>query len=440
MQITRRELLEIAAWLAAAPAAAQTKDADALEAARARAAETIRGYSAEGFHRTATAVDRTSGDRLLALAKSAGVAASLEPFELSRVDPVAAFLEIDGQRIDGLPMFDGAFTNADGVSGAIGAIGAGRPSAFARIAPNAEAALRQIRDASPHRAIVAVTMGGNAGLCPVNAASFTAPFGPPVMQVGSEHLATVERAAASGRDVRVVAQVSRRTAAAVNVVGEVRGVQPGLSPVCVMTPRSGWHANASERGGGLACWLEAMRTVVAAHGPADGLRQGHGSPPKPRAKPAAAHVQAGAPGGLLRTVKFVASSGHELGHLGLHAYLEENAGLARAALAWVHLGANIGASTGNTGLTVSDDRLGSAAAQALSAHGLERVKPAPAAQVGGEAATIGAEGGRFISFIGQNAWFHNPRDLWPDAVDIRAVAQFARAIGDLTVSLANTPA
>ena len=78
--------------------------------------------------------------------------------------------------------------------------------------------------------------------------------------------------------------------------------------------------------------------------------------------------------------------------------------------------------------------------EALSAHGLERVKPAPAAQVGGEAATIGAEGGRFISFIGQNAWFHNPRDLWPDAVDIRAVAQFARAIGDLTVSLANTPA
>jgi len=435
MQITRRELLEIAAWLAAAPAAAQTKDADALEAARARAAETIRGYSAEGFHRTATAVDRASGDRLLALAKSAGVAASLEPFELSRVDPVAAFLEIDGQRIDGLPMFDGAFTNADGVSGAIGAIGGGRPIAFARIAPNAEAALRRIRDASPHRAIVAVTMGGNAGLCPVNAASFTAPFGPPVMQVGSEHLATVERVAASGRDVRVVAQVSRRTAAAVNVVGEVRGVQPGLSPVCVMTPRSGWHANASERGGGLACWLEAMRAVVAAHRPAESGRDvAHD-----RAE-AGHYVQGGAAGGLLRTVKFVASSGHELGHLGLHAYLERNAGLARAALAWVHLGANIGASTGNTGLTVSDDRLGSAAAKALAAHGLERVKPAPAAQVGGEAATIGAEGGCFISFIGQNAWFHNPRDLWPDAVDVRAVAQFARAIGDLTVSLANTPA
>ena len=29
-----------------------------------------------------------------------------------------------------------------------------------------------------------------------------------------------------------------------------------------MTPRSGWHANASERGGGLVCWLETMRAVV----------------------------------------------------------------------------------------------------------------------------------------------------------------------------------
>jgi hypothetical protein len=38
---------------------------------------------------------------------------------------------------------------------------------------------------------------------------------------------------------------------AVNVVADVRGTDPSLAPVCVMMPRSGWHANASERGGGL---------------------------------------------------------------------------------------------------------------------------------------------------------------------------------------------
>jgi hypothetical protein len=43
-----------------------------------------------------------------------------------------------------------------------------------------------------------------------------------------------------------------------------------------------------------------------------------------------------------------------------------------------------------------------------------------------------------VSFIGRNAWFHNPRDLWPDAVDVNAVARFARAVADLTLALANT--
>jgi hypothetical protein len=144
--------------------------------------------------------------------------------------------------------------------------------------------------------------------------------------------------------------------------------------------------------------------------------------------------------GLLRTVRFVASSGHELGHLGLHDYLHRNPTLGHDAYAWVHYGANIGASTGDVGMTPSDDRLRDAALHALAPHGLEKIRQAQAAQVGGEAATIRDAGGRFISFIGANAWFHNPGDLWPDAIDIQAVARFARATADLTLQLANTPA
>ena len=137
-----------------------------------------------------------------------------------------------------------------------------------------------------------------------------------------------------------------------------------------------------------------------------------------------------------RTVRFIASSGHELGHLGLHGYLDRNAGLAQKAVAWVHLGANIGASTGDTRMTPSDDDLASAAVRALKPYALDTIGRAPASQVAGEAATIKEQNGRFISFIGQNAWFHNPKDLWPDAVDIAVVARFARAVADLTVALA----
>ena len=414
MHLTRRELIEIGGGivLAAAPGLRGHASQPAGDETARRAADVISGYSAEGLHRTATAVDRASADRLVTLARATGAAPSLEPFELSRVDPVAHFVEIPGQRIDGLPMFDGAFTGADGVSGAIGPIEGDHAIAFTSTAPNGEAVLRKLRESSRHRAIVVATTGGKPGPCPINAGWFSAPFGPPVLQVGSEHASAIQRAAEAGASVRVVAHATRQRATAFNVVASITGTRPDESPVCVMTPRSGWHANASERGGGLACWLAAMRAVAATDGPAEA--------------------------GLYRTVRFVASSGHELGHLGLHAYLDRNPALARQAFAWVHLGANIGAATGDTRVTPSDEALASAAMEALAGHGLEGIRRMPTTQVGGEAATIAEGGGRFVSFIGQNAWFHNPRDLWPDAVDIATVARFARAVADLTTSLANS--
>ena len=128
-------------------------------------------------------MDRASANALLARARATGAAASLEPFDLSRVDTVAAFVEIDGRQIDGLPMFDGPFTGAAGVTGRIGVIGSDRPIAWTRIAPNGEAELRRMRDGSKHTAIVAVTVGGKTGLCPVNAGWFSEPFGPPVLQL-----------------------------------------------------------------------------------------------------------------------------------------------------------------------------------------------------------------------------------------------------------------
>jgi hypothetical protein len=198
-------------------------------------------------------------------------------------------------------------------------------------------------------------------LCPVNATDFTRPFGPPVLQVSSEHLAAIEQAVTSGGQVRLVAHSTRTAATAFNVVAEAHGTRPELKPVCVMTPRSGWYLNASERGGGLASWLEAIRAVAAT---------------KPR-----------------RTVRFVASSGHELGHRGLHSYLDRNPALASGALAWVHLGANIGASTGPTAMTCSDDRVEAAALRALGVYGIDDLPRTPAAQVGGEALTISRKAG-----------------------------------------------
>jgi hypothetical protein len=85
----------------------------------------------------------------------------------------------------------------------------------------------------------------------------------------------------------------------------------------------------------------------------------------------------------------------------------------------------------------SDRGLEEIAIRTFAARGPDRLSPRSPAQVGGEAATIGREGGRFVSFIGESDWFHNPRDRWPDAVNAGAVSRCAKGAADLALALAN---
>ena len=215
MRVTRRELFERAGFtLVLGGAALRAAADDATDGVAGRAADIVREYSREGFHRTATTVDRASADRLRSLARAAGVEARLEPFELSRVDPGPAFLDLGGRRLEGLPMFDGEFTSRDGIRAALGSSGSDRAIGWLPMGPNGEVALRTIRDETPHRALIVVTNGQRPGLCPINAAFFSEPFGPPVLQIGGEHRAVVEEAARGGATVRFVANATRRPATA----------------------------------------------------------------------------------------------------------------------------------------------------------------------------------------------------------------------------------
>ena len=56
----------------------------------------IREYDAQGWHRTGTAVDHESAQWLADLVSETGVDVSLEPFELSRIDPGECYLEVGG--------------------------------------------------------------------------------------------------------------------------------------------------------------------------------------------------------------------------------------------------------------------------------------------------------------------------------------------------------
>ena len=97
----------------------------------------IQAYAEQGFHRTGTDVDRISGDWLADAVRQIGPEPAREEFSLSRVDPVAASLVVNDRRIEGLPLFDGGFTGAAGITGALGTLESDAPIGLAEIPPNA---------------------------------------------------------------------------------------------------------------------------------------------------------------------------------------------------------------------------------------------------------------------------------------------------------------
>jgi len=400
LTLTRREWLSV---VSVAPFGAATRGAAAQDAA-GRIAAVVRDYAAQGFHRTGTRVDQSSAQWLAEQVRYAGPAATLESFSINRVDLLKSQLELSGRRVEGVPLFDGAFTTAAGVSGRLGPLNSDADIGLTETAVNAAGtgALGAARRANRHKAIVAITKGLRPGLCPSNADSFLEPFGPPVLQLSSDDGSWVANHAARGSKVTLIANVLRNGAIAENVTAEIAGTDASLPPIVVMTPRSGWYWCASERGGGIACWLEIMRGVREAR-------------PK-------------------RTVLFVASSGHELGHLGINAYIDKRPGIVRRAAAWLHLGANIGAASAlnNNLLQASDDDIDRALSDAMMMAGLTIARRAPRANVpAGEAEAIHRGGGRYVSSIGGNALFHNLADKGSESVDPQSVVKFSASYLEL---------
>jgi len=373
-----------------------------------RIARVIHAYAEQGFHRTGTDVDRISGDWLAAEVREIGLTPAREDFSLSRVDPVRASLAVGERSIEGLPLFDGGFTDAAGIAGPLGDLGSNAPIGLTEIAPNAAdaGALGEARRQNRHRAIVVVTTGARPGFCPSNADSFLRPFGPPVLQVASAEAALLADCARRGENAVLTAQVARRDAQAFNIVATISGTDRSAAPLVVMTPRSGWWWCASERGGGIACWLEIMRAL-------------HDARP-------------------VRDVVFVASSGHELGHLGIDGFIARRSGIVPGAKAWMHLGANIGAAQGpGNNLQASDDAMEGVMADAMVEAGLAIDRRHPRGRVPrGEAENVHRGGGRYVSIIGNNDLFHNTQDRGADVVDLTAIARFARAFVVVAKALA----
>ena len=353
-----------------------------------RAADWLRSWDSQGLHRTGTDGDEAGAAWLAQEAASLGASVSSETFTLDRVDPVDCYVEVDGGRTDGVPVFDAPPTGSEGISGTIGTdIG------VVQLSPHAvySGEYRTLRRSASYRALVIVCHGTQPGLGLLNAEQFREPYGAPAIHVTEP---------VRGRVARVVAHYRRTPASARNILIHLAGADPTRPPLVVMTPRSSWWQSTAERGGGLVCWLECLRALLA--------------------EPPACDVV------------MTANSGHELGHLGLDEFLAHRPGWERTAI-WIHWGANIGAAAGELTVMSADDELRAMATSELSdvAHAFAPKMKVPS----GETRDIHRAGGRYLTLVGSNPLFHLPQDRWPHAVDVAAIERIASAAARMVVRL-----
>jgi len=246
----------------------------------------------------------------------------------------------------------------------------------------------------------------------MNADPFNPPSGCLAVQLPASCIEQLRAACAAHEVAHISCQAAFVPASSANVVARAEGLDPTLPPVVVLTPRSGWGPCASERAPGLACLLEALRAVAAA-----------GRPPR-------------------RPVVFAATSGHELGHLGLTRLMGD---LGQSFFAWVHLGANLGSrlpAEWPVWYQASDAYLEQLLVGSLREAGNEQIKLIT--KIGekplGEVREVHEQGSRYVSLMAANPRFHHPTDTYPDAVDMDKTVRICRAVIQVVLSLTDMDA
>ena len=370
--------------------------------------EFFAAYDAFGERRTGGEGDAASAEWLRARAQAAGAAAMLMPVTFGRFLPDPSWLEAKGRRIEGLPLFDGGTTEEAGISGALGPLGSDAPIGVVEMEPRAASLpgnpFAVARQQSRHAAIVVALRTQPDSLAPLNAHDAESPFGPPVLQVAGREAPFLLGLAERGTAARIVVAGSRAPGRSANIRASLTGEAP---PLLLLTPRTSWWTSTAERAGGILAWLTALETLAAS----------------PRR----------------RAVVALATCGHELGHIGAHRAFAAEPALARDSRLVLHLGANLGCAGADRLVVRSNvEGLAERMAAALVAAGHPRapLEVATGGKANGEAHEIESRGGRYLSLIGDNPWFHAPEDRWPDSVDIARATAIARAVAAVALEQA----
>lgn len=363
----------------------------------------IREFAAQGIHRTGWPADDAASHWIGNWLNQHNIASQIEPFEFPRIHQAPSFVEWQDHHIEGVVLHDGGRTPRGGVIGPL-VTAAGTARAPVRLlAPGTLADPMSLMAAGGSLPAAAIVLAGDSQgeIVLRNAEHLATPRPVPVLQVAARHADALHDAASRGLSVRVVVDYQRVPARATNVIADIQ--TPGASQqVVIMTPKSGWFGCAAERGGGLVIAL-----ALAAAAARTGHRRFH--------------------------VRCLFTSGHELGHWGLRAYLEAHPEIRAQTRLWIHLGASIGARHPWPGSPILYSK--EPAWRAWFVPVLERLRAGPVTLAPIEQRPPGESrevlDHPFVSMGGAHRYFHSPLDTPSIAADADNVMAYAAAFGEL---------
>jgi hypothetical protein len=364
------------------------------------------------LHRTGTEGENETAYWLADEINKCGLTVEVDSFNFIKRTPGRCQVTNGTHTAIGLPMFDGGSTSSNGIKGSHGSLNTDDVIAITQYgsSPDDDLSknLNEARKRNKHPAIVAIAdvYPNIPGLAVLNAESYRNPYGPPVLQVATQEGEWLMRLKADEK-ISVSVEIIDKKSDAINVQAIIEGKDQSLSPLVVMTPKSGWWTCTSERGGGIIIWLNAMRYL---------------SKNQPN-----------------RNVLFTANTGHELSHLGLDHFLEKNPSLVKDAFSWVHLGANFAAKEGQVLWQASSHEYLEKGLEQLKVLNLDEIISWPvSSRPFGEARNIYDGGGQFISLLGSNPLFHHPKDIWPDSIDMKKLIKLNSFMTKMIVDMSNS--
>ncbi|MDB5971061.1 MAG: hypothetical protein JWQ90_3511 [Hydrocarboniphaga sp.] len=313
-------LAVIAAGCVAAPGPAPKADSTDSSAAKTAYRYTL-DYVAHAPYRSGSDGDRAVGDWIAGELRAMGYAVSIESYPFQRYAINQAELRVGDFAPPVFPQYYSGATSAAGFDAPLVDIGSGSaaeaaaakdaialvqvPLLFNFFSPTLDSALRNAAAAGA-RALVVAFQGPANEIVVKNVDAGTGLCGLPVLLVGKQDGQRLSKLAGARAHFTLDAQLA---------AGEFRNVVArrgsGTDLLVVGTPVNGWFTAAGERGSGLGVMLELAREFSK--------------------KDLGDH-----------SLVFLASGGHEVGYLGLPAFIDAHQNWLPHIGTYVHLGASIG--------------------------------------------------------------------------------------------------